>query len=133
MFRHVPKSQNDPGLWIPGTHDPGFWRILDIVFLFHNGILEILVPVTAALPWDPMYIESRTKGIMLGPGDPGSSLSKLLWDLADLLSYPTIMSLCFEHSLHPMKFGFWFPHMCALDKLEHCLEFEPQIDSTIPC
>ena len=40
--------------------------------------------------------------------DLGSSLGRLLWDLADLRSYTTIMPL-FYHPLHPMEFCFWFP------------------------
>ena len=72
-------------------------------------ILEILDPVTATLPWDPRDIVSGTENILLDLGDPGSCLSKLSSDLANLTSYKNMTSLCFEHPLYPMKFCFWFP------------------------
>ena len=71
--RHVPRCQ-----------DPGSCRILDLIFSFSQGILEILDPVTTTLPWDPKDLGSRIEKILLDPGDPGSSLSKFSWDLADL-------------------------------------------------
>ena len=66
--------------------DPGSesWRILDLMFLFSPGILEIMDPVTALLPRDPMDLGSRAEKILLDPGDPESSLSRLSWGLADL-------------------------------------------------
>ena len=67
--RHVPRSGLDP-------QDPGSFRILDPI-LFSCGILEILDPVTATLPWDPRDLGSQTDEILPDPGDPGSSLSKL--------------------------------------------------------
>ena len=105
--RHVPGSQKDPGSWIPRVQDPRSWRILDLIFSFSLGILEILDPATAALPLDPTDPESRTENIFLDPGDPRSSLGNLSWDLADLGSYTT-MSLHLEDSVHPIKFCFWF-------------------------
>ena len=89
--------------------DPGSSRILDLIFSSSHRILEILDPVTATLPWDHRDLGSQTDKILPDLGDPGSSLSKLPWDLADLGSYTTIMSLDFDHPLHPMKFCFWLP------------------------
>ena len=105
----MPRSQKDPISWIPRIQDPGSCGILDPIFSFSHGILKILDPVTAILPWDPRDLGSRTENILLDPGDPGSSLSKLSWDLADLGSCTTIRSLYFEHLLQPMTFYFWFP------------------------
>ena len=65
------------------------------MFSFSLGILEILNPVTATWSWDPKDPGSRAEKILLDPGDPGFSLGKLSWDLADLGSY-TAMSLCLE-------------------------------------
>ena len=107
--RHVPRSQKDPRSWIPSIQDLGSCRILDLIFLFSHGMLEILDPVKTTLPWDTRDLGSRREKILLDPGDPGSSWSKLSWDLADLGAYTTKMSLYFEHPLHPMKFFFWFP------------------------
>ena len=104
--RHVPRSQKDPGSWILRIQDPGSWEILDLTFSFSLGILQILGPVMATMPGDPRDIGSRTGRILL---DPGSSLSKSSWDLADLGSYLTIIPLYFEHPLHQVKFCFWFP------------------------
>ena len=109
ISRHVPRSQKDPRSWIPRIQDPGSCGILDLAFSLSHGILKILDPVTAILPWDPRDLGSRTENILLDPGDPGSSLSKLSWDLADLGSCTTIRSLHFEHLLQPMAFCFWFP------------------------
>ena len=109
ISRHVPRSQKDPRSWIPRIQDPGSCRILDLIFSFSHGILEILDHVTTTFPWDPRDLGSRTEKILLNPGDPGSSLSNLSWDLADLGSYTTIMPLYFEHPLHQVKFCFWFP------------------------
>ena len=63
---------------------------MDLMFSFSDGILEIFDPVTATFRWDPRDLGSRKKMILLDPVDPGSSLSKLSWDLADLGSYTTI-------------------------------------------
>ena len=104
----MPRSQKDPRSWIPRIQDPGSCRILDSIFLFSHGILKILDPVTAILPWDPRDLGSRTENILLDPVDPGSSLSRVSWDLADLGSCIT-MSQYFEHLLQPMMFCFWFP------------------------
>ena len=115
--RHVPRSQKDPGYWIPRIHDPGSWgslRILDLedlgygVFIF-SWDLRDLRSCHSYVPWNPSDLGSRIEKILLDPGDPGSRLSRLSWDLADLGSYTTIMSLYFEHHLHPMEFCFWFP------------------------
>ena len=76
--------------------DPGPWRILDLLFSFSHGILEILDPVTATLKGDPRDLGSQTRKILLDTGDPGSSLSRFSWDLADIGSYPTMMPLYFE-------------------------------------
>ena len=46
--------------------------MLDLTFSFSHGILEILDPVTATLPWDPKDLGSRAEKILLDPGDPGS-------------------------------------------------------------
>ena len=105
--RHVPISQKDRRSGISSIQDPGFYRILDRIFSFSHGILEILVPVTK-FPWDPRDLGSRTDMILLDPEDPGSSLSSLPWDLADLGSYTIIMSLYFDHPLHQMPFCLWF-------------------------
>ena len=72
---------------IRNLQDPRSFGILDLAFSFSLGILEILDPV---LPWDPRDLRSRPEKILLDPGDPGSSLCELSWDLADLGSYTTI-------------------------------------------
>ena len=59
--------------------------MLDHIFSFSHGILEILDAVTATLPRDTRDLRSRTEKILLYPGDPGSRLSRLSWDPADLL------------------------------------------------
>ena len=61
---------------------------MDLIFLFSHAILEVLDPVTAILPWGPRNLGFRTENILLAIGDPGSRLSRLSWDLADLGSYP---------------------------------------------
>ena len=106
-----PKKVRDPGS--PGSRVRDLGRILDLIFSFAYGILEILNPGAASLPWDTRDLGSRTEEILLDPGDPGSRLSRLSWDLADLGSYRTIMSLYFEHPLHPMKFCSVSPFLCA--------------------
>ena len=58
--RHVPRSQKDPRSWITRIQDPGSCGILDPIFSFSDGILKILDPVTALLPWDPRDLGSRT-------------------------------------------------------------------------
>ena len=103
------KIPQDPRSWIHRIQDPGSCGILDLIFSFSHGILEILDPVTPTLLWDPRDPGSQTDKILPDPGDPGSSLSKLSWDLADLGSYTKIMSLYFDHPLHLMKFCFRFP------------------------
>ena len=86
---------------ILSIQDRRSWRILDLMFLFYLGILEILDPVTAALPWDPRNLGSRAEK-MLNPGDPGLSPGELSWDLADLGSYTTICHYLYpEDPLHP--------------------------------
>ena len=47
--RHVAKPQKNPGSWGPRIQDPGSWRILDLIFTFSRGFLEILDPITATL------------------------------------------------------------------------------------
>ena len=91
-----------------------------IIFSLSHGILKILDHVTTTLPWDPRDLGSRREENLLDPGDPGCSLSNLSWNLADLGSYTAMMSLYFEHPLHPMKFCFWFSIFYALPKLERC-------------
>ena len=59
--RHVPRSQKDPRFWIPRTQDPGSCWILDLIFSFSHGILEILDLVTTTFSWDPRDPGSRTK------------------------------------------------------------------------
>ena len=51
--------------------------MLDLIFSFSHGILEILDPATATLPWDPRDLGSQTDNILSDPGDPGFSLNKL--------------------------------------------------------
>ena len=51
-------------------------RILDLIFSFSIGILEILDPATTALPCDPRNLGSRTETIWLDPWDPGPSLGR---------------------------------------------------------
>ena len=88
--RHVPRSQKDPGSWISRIQDPRSWSILDLVFSFSLGILDILDPVAAKLLWDPRDLGSLIEKILLDPGDPGSSLCELPWDLTDIGSYTMI-------------------------------------------
>ena len=71
---HVPGSQKEPGSWILRIQHPGSWTILDLIFTFSHGILEILDPVTATLPRDPRDLGSRTEKILPDPGYPGSCL-----------------------------------------------------------
>ena len=75
-YRHVPRSQKDPGSWISRIQDPGCWRILDRIFLFSHGVLEILDPVTT-LPWDPRDLGSLRENILLDPGDPRCQSARL--------------------------------------------------------
>ena len=82
--RHVPRSQSDPGSWISRIQDPRSWGILDLIFSFSLGILEILDPVLDRIldhvkdpVTDPRDLGSRTERITLDPGDSGSSLGKL--------------------------------------------------------
>ena len=84
-----PKKIRDPGS--PGSRiqDLGV-GILDLAFSFSLGILQILNPVKATLPWDPRDLRSWTEKILLDPEDPGSNMCELSWDLADLGSYTTI-------------------------------------------
>ena len=77
VCKHVPRSQKDPRSWISRIQDPRSWRIVDLIFSFSPGILEILDPVMAILPRDPRDLGSRIENIIMDPGDPGSSLSKL--------------------------------------------------------
>ena len=101
----IPKISEILDLWDP---ESGILQDLGSHF-FPHGILEILVPVTATLPWDPRNLGSQTAKILPDLRDPGSSLTKVSWDLEGLGSYTTIMSLDFEHPLSPMKFCFWLP------------------------
>ena len=73
----MPRFQKDLRSWIPRIQDPGSCKILDLVFSFFRGILEILDLVTATLPWDPRELGSKIDKILPDLGDPGSSLSKL--------------------------------------------------------
>ena len=86
FIRHVHKqtcAKIPKRAGILDLQDPGS-EILDIVLSFSPGILQILDLVTATLPWDPRDLGSRTEKILLDPGDPGSSLSRLSWDIAGL-------------------------------------------------
>ena len=104
----MPRSQKDQGFWIPRIQDRRPGRVLDLISSFSLGIIEILDPVTATMPWDPRDLGSRTEKILLDLGDPGYSLGKLSWDLRGLGSCTTI-SPYLEDPLHPMKFCLWFP------------------------
>ena len=108
----MPRSQKDPGSWISKIQDPGSRRILDLIFSFPHGILEILDPVTTTLPRDPMDHGSRTENILLDPGDPGSTLNKLSWDLADLVPNTT-MSLYFNALYILSNFASGSPYLCS--------------------
>ena len=107
--RHVPRSQKDPGSWIPRIQDPRYWSILDLIFSFSLVILEILYPATPTLLWDPRDPGSWTEKILLDPGDPGSSLRALSRDLADLGSHTTICLCIFWRSLTYNVIFFLFP------------------------
>ena len=90
-------------------------------------------PVTATLPWYPIRdVGSLTDKIFPDPEDSGSRLNKLSWDLEDLGSYTTIMSLYFEHPLRPMKFVFWFTISMRCLNLNTAKNFY-HIDSAILC
>ena len=69
---------------------------MDLTFSFSLGILEILDLVTATLPWDPRDLGSQTEKILPDPGDPGSSLGNLSWDLAVLGFYATTCHCIFK-------------------------------------
>ena len=86
------------------------------------------------LPWDPRSLVSRTEFFLLDPGDPGSGLGKLSWDLADRGSYTAICHYL-EDALHPMKFSFWFPMSMRCLNLSSVKIFNhsPHIDSSILC
>ena len=106
MSRHVPRSQKDAESWISRIRDiEGYW----ILYFYLSWDRGDFVSRHDNIPWDPRNLGSRTENSLLDPGDPESTLSRLSLDLADLGSYTTIMSLYFEHPLHPMKFCFWFP------------------------
>ena len=60
-------------------------------------------PVAATLSWDHRDLGSQTEKTSLDPGDPGSCLCKLSWELADIGCCTTIMPLYREDPLHPMK------------------------------
>ena len=77
--------------------------------------LKILGPIRAALSWDPRDIGSQKENMLLDPEYLRFCLSELSWDLADLVSWTSIMSLYFEDHLHPTKFYFWISiSMCCL-------------------
>ena len=88
--RHVPRSRKDLGSCISRIQDPRSCSILDLAFSFFLGILDILDPVTAPLPWGYRDLRSQPQKILLDPGDPGCSLCELSWDLIDLGLYTTI-------------------------------------------
>ena len=73
---HLPRSQKDPRSGIPRIQDPVSYRILEPIFSFFRGILMILDPVTAILPWDPRdLLHCYGSYIVISswdPGDPGS-------------------------------------------------------------
>ena len=70
VTRHVPRSQQDPESWVPELQDSGPWTILDLLFPFARGILEILDPVATTLMWDPIDLgyqtESRSRKVTVG-------------------------------------------------------------------
>ena len=70
VTRHVPRSQQDPESWVPELQDSGPWTILDPLFSFARGILEILDPVATTLMWDPIDLgyqtESRSRKVTVG-------------------------------------------------------------------
>ena len=68
----MPRFQKDPGSWIPGIQDTSFCGILDLMFSFSRGILEILDLVTAALSRDPRDLGSQTEKMLLDAVDHGS-------------------------------------------------------------
>ena len=136
----MPKSKKRSGILDPQDLGSG---IVDPIFSFSHGILKILDPVTAVLPWDPKDPGSwiSDKNILLVPGGPGSSLSKLSCDLADLGSCTTIRSLYFEHRLQPMAFCFWFPismrclRLSTVKNFNHTLihPFYVDLEAGSPC
>ena len=123
---HFSKRSYAYGLWvrlpadmcqdpkkIRDTGSPGS-RIWDIekfwiIFLYSRGILGILYPITVTFSWDPIYPGSQTEKMWMDPWDPGFRLVKFSWDLVDLGSCITILSLYLADPLHPIKFCFWFP------------------------
>ena len=128
--RHAPGSQQDPASRISRIQDPGSWRILNLIFLFSHGILKILDPVTTTLPLDPRNPGLRTDHTLLDPGDSGSTLSKLSWDLAVLGSSTTIITV-FWTSIPSNEILPLVPRIYALVNLDHRLKFQADIDSTI--
>ena len=131
-FRRVPRSQKDPGSWIPRIQDLGSWSILDPIFLFSRGILEILDPAKAILPWGARDLVSRKKD------SAGSWGSRIQFD-------KVVVIFCRSWILHNNNVTvFWtsftfneilllIPQIYALLKLEHCYEFQPHIESAILC
>ena len=113
MSRHVPRSQKDPRSWISRIQDPGSCGILDLIFSFSHGILNMLDPVAAILPWDPKDPGSQTKNILLDPVDPVSSLSRLSWDLADVGFCKTIRSLYLNILYNQWHFASGYSYLCV--------------------
>ena len=79
--RHMPKSPKRSD--ILDSQDPGYWKILDLIFSFSRGILEIL-DFRATLSWYPKDIGSQTEKLLPDHEDPRSWLGKLSCGVTDL-------------------------------------------------
>ena len=99
--------------------DPGSYGILDLMFSFSHGILEILDPVTAALPGILEILDIGDKIFLLDSVDPGSSLSKSSCDLAGIGSYTT-KCRCILNIFTFNEILLLVSHIYALLKTEHC-------------
>ena len=102
-----PKKIRDPGF--PGYRIRAFAGSWILYFHFLTGPYRSWILSRYHFRGILGILDLGQKENLLHPGDPGSSLSNLSWDLVDRWSYTTIMSLYFEHPLHQMKFCFWFP------------------------
>ena len=113
----APKKIRDPGSSGSMIWDiEGSWILY---FYFTIEILGILNPDEPILSRDPRDLGSRTEKHVADPGDTGSCVSNLSWDLVDLGFFTVIMALHLEDHLHLISLGFWFPQISALFKLEH--------------
>ena len=127
-LRHVPRSQIDPGSGIPGS-----------------GILDYLG--SYIFPWDLRDLGSFHGNIFAG------SQGSWIFDRKDSAGSwrswipleQVVLGSCrswilqnnnvtaFWTSLTSNETSVLVPHILALLKLGHCWEFQPRIDSTIPC